>query len=186
MLGLIKRIDGSTQVDVHDTLTLPYELRIRGRLKAVTDSGLDVGLFLDRGPVLRHGDLLQASSGEIIQVCAADEPVTTAYVEGGLALGRLGYHLGNRHVPLMITTKALYFEPDHVLEAMLNQLGLHTQAVQAPFEPETGAYKGNQGGHSHSHGHSHHGHSHHGHSHHGHSHHGHDHDHSHTHGNSHD
>jgi urease accessory protein len=63
------------------------------------------------------------------------------------------YHLGNRHVPLMITPKALYFEPDHVLEAMLHQLGLHTQAVQAPFEPETGAYKGDLGGHSHSHGH---------------------------------
>ncbi|MEP3561198.1 MAG: urease accessory protein UreE, partial [Marinobacter sp.] len=56
MLELIKRMDRSSDVNAMDTLTLPYELRIRGRLKAVTDSGRDVGLFLDRGPVLRHGD----------------------------------------------------------------------------------------------------------------------------------
>lgn len=102
---------------------------------------------------------------------AANQALIEVTADNGFDLMKGAYHLGNRHVPLMITTKALYFEPDHVLEAMLNQLGLHTQAVQAPFEPETGAYKGNQGGHSHSHGHSHHGH---------------DHDHSHTHGNSHD
>ena len=156
MLELIKRIDGSTQADVHDTLTLPYELRIRGRLKAVTDSGLDVGLFLDRGPVLRHGDLLQASSGEIVQVFAADEPVTTAYVEGGLALGRLGYHLGNRHVSLALGSDEdgrhwVRFPPDHVLEELAVLLGATLSHHQAPFDPESGAYA--QAGREHSHAH---------------------------------
>ena len=174
MLELTQRIDGSTQADVHDTLTLPYELRIRGRLKAVTDSGLDVGLFLDRGPVLRHGDLLQASSGEIIQVCAADEPVTTAYVEGSLALGRLGYHLGNRHVSLALGSDEdgrhwIRFPPDHVLEELAVLLGATLSHHQAPFDPESGAYAqagrehshANEHAHDHSHAHNHaHGHSH--------------------------
>ncbi|MGM8897320.1 MULTISPECIES: urease accessory protein UreE [unclassified Psychrobacter] len=164
MLELIKRIDGNTQADVNDTLTLPYELRIRGRLKAVTDSGLDVGLFLDRGPVLRHGDLLQASSGEIVQVFAADEPVTTAYVESGLALGRLGYHLGNRHVSLALGSDEdgrywVRFPPDHVLEELAVLLGATLSHHQAPFDPESGAYA--QAGREHSHAHEHaHAHSH--------------------------
>jgi urease accessory protein len=162
MLELTQRIARSSPADVHDTLSLPYELRIRGRLKAVTDNGHDVGLFLDRGPVLRHGDLLQAKTGEVIRICAADEPVTTAYIESGLALGRLCYHLGNRHVSLAIGAEAdgrhwVRFPPDHVLEELAVLLGATLSHHQAPFDPESGAYAhaGREHSHSHGHGHSH-------------------------------
>src|SRR5690554_7891031 len=57
MLELIKRITHVDASEIHDNLVLPYELRIRGRLRATTETNLDVGLFLDRGPVLRDGDL---------------------------------------------------------------------------------------------------------------------------------
>ncbi len=196
MFELTKRLDAtnhSNQSAVYDTLTLPYELRIRGRLKASTDKGQEVGLFLDRGPVMRHGDLLEASSGEIIQICAADEPVTTAYVEGALALGRLCYHLGNRHVSLAIGSDTdgrhwVRFPPDHVLEELAELLGATLTHHDAPFDPESGAYaqagrehvhahseNGDQHTHSHNDGHSHdhHTHSHkdeHSHNHHAHSH----------------
>lgn len=175
MLELIKRLDGNTSVDIYDTLTLPYELRIRGRLKAVSDNDRDVGLFLDRGPVLRHGDLLQANSGEVIQVLAADEPVATAYIESGLPLARLCYHLGNRHVSLALGSDEdgrhwVRFPPDHVLEELAVLLGAELVHHEAPFDPESGAYA--QAGREHSHSHSHdHAHSHS---------HSHDHDHSHS------
>ena len=81
---------------------------------------------------------------------AADQTLICVTAEDSFNLMKGAYHLGNRHVPLMITPDALYFEPDHVLESMLQNLGLHTRQVQAPFEPETGAYKG---GHAHSHSH---------------------------------
>ena len=188
MLELTQRMGAGSgaPAEVHDTLTLPYELRIRGRLKAVTDSGRDVGLFLDRGPVLRHGDLLQSSSGEVIRVCAADEPVTTAYIDDGLPLGRLCYHLGNRHVSLALGADAdgrhwVRFPPDHVLEELAVLLGATLNHHQAPFDPESGAYAHAGREQSHAHGHSH-GHSHsHEHSD-GHSHeHSHDNDHNHAH-----
>lgn len=162
MLELTQRIASSSSVDVHDTLSLPYDLRIRGRLKAVTDNGHDVGLFLDRGPVLRHGDLLQAKTGEVIRICAADESVTTAYIDNGLALGRLCYHLGNRHVSLAIGVDAdgrhwVRFPPDHVLEELAVLLGATLNHHQAPFDPESGAYAhaGREQSHSHSHSHGH-------------------------------
>lgn len=172
MLKLTQRIDGNSQAEVHDTLSLPYELRIRGRLKAVTDNGRDVGLFLDRGPVLRHDDLLQADTGELIRIQAADEPVTTAYIADGLPLGRLCYHLGNRHVSLALGVDAdgrhwVRFPPDHVLEELAVLLGATLSHHEAPFDPESGAYAhaGREQSHSHGHGHGH-GHSHdHGHEH---------------------
>lgn len=168
MLALTQRIDANPNAEVYDTLSLPYELRIRGRLKAVTDSGRDVGLFLDRGPVLRDGDLLQANTGELIRICAADEPVTTAFIDSGLPLGRLCYHLGNRHVSLALGADAdgrhwVRFPPDHVLEELAVLLGATLSHHQAPFDPESGAYAqaGREHTHAHGHGYSHgHGHSH--------------------------
>lgn len=185
MLQLTQRLDSSEHptAEVFDTLTLPYELRIRGRLKATTDNDREVGLFLDRGPVLRHGDLLQAESGEIIQVLAADEDVATAYIENGLPLARLCYHLGNRHVSLAIGSDEdgrywVRFPPDHVLEELAELLGAELTHHKAPFDPESGAYAQAGREHAHSHSHSHgHGHGHHHLHDHGHDHHSHDHSH---------
>lgn len=180
MLELTQRVSLVDASEIHDHLTLPYELRQRGRLRARTETGQDVGLFLDRGPVLRDGACLQAESGEVIRIRAADEPVVTAYIEMGLPMARLCYHLGNRHVSLAIgeeiTAKDgsrgwVRFPPDHVLEELAERLGATLVHHQAPFDPEPGAYAQAGQGHAHSHGHSHshsesHSHSHsHGHSH---------------------
>lgn len=162
MLELIKRITNVETTEILDNLTLPYELRMRGRLRATTETSQDVGLFLDRGPVLRDGDLLQAKTGEVIRVRAAEEPVVTARIHGGLPLARLCYHLGNRHVSLAIGEDELgswiRFPPDHVLEELAERLGAVLVRHTAPFDPEPGAYAQAgkaDGGHSHSHGHHH-------------------------------
>ncbi|MCM0613048.1 urease accessory protein UreE [Marinobacter sediminum] len=166
MLELTQRVGPVDTSEIHDHLTLPFELRMRGRLRAKTDTGYDVGLFLDRGPVLREGAFLQAETGEIIRIRAADEPVVTAHIEPGLAMARLCYHLGNRHVSLAIgsddkakggpvdgKTAWVRFPPDHVLEELAEHLGATLEHHRAPFDPEPGAYA--QTGHSHGKGHHH-------------------------------
>jgi urease accessory protein len=168
MLKLIERLGPIEASRASDTLTLPFELRMRGRLKAQTDDGQEVGLFLDRGPVLRDGEGLEADSGEIVIIRAADEPVVTARIEAGLPLAKLCYHLGNRHVALAIGADGeggwVRFPPDHVLEELAERLGAAIHHHQAPFDPEPGAYshKGHaQAGHAHGHSHEHsHGHAH--------------------------
>lgn len=186
MLKLIERLGPIASEQASDSVTLPFEQRCRGRLKATSDSGRELGLFLDRGPVLRDGEGLRAESGDVVCVRAADEPVVTARIDGTLALARLCYHLGNRHVSLAIGSDEdpstsqgwVRFPPDHVLEELAERLGATLEHHQAPFDPEPGAYSQGEGhSHSHSHGHVHeHGHAH------GHSHsHGHDHEHSHAH-----
>ncbi|PKG36176.1 MULTISPECIES: urease accessory protein UreE [Psychrobacter] len=142
-------------------LYLDFDTRQRSRFKAETQHQEAVGVDLPRTETIKNGSVLADNQGNLIQIMAAKQALIEVTADNSFDLMKGAYHLGNRHVPLMITPKALYFEPDHVLEAMLNQLRLRTQAVQAPFEPETGAYKGNHGGHSHGHDHSHrHGHSH--------------------------
>jgi urease accessory protein len=153
MLKLTERLGPIEASQADDTLTLSYELRIRGRLKAESDSGRELGLFLDRGPVLRDGEGLRAENGEVVRVHAAVEPVVTARIAAGLPLARLAYHLGNRHVQLVLGEDKeggfVRFPPDHVLEELATLLGATLVHHQAPFDPESGAYS--QAGHSHGH-----------------------------------
>jgi len=127
-------------VTAQTTLSLPFELRQKSRLKANLDSGEEVGLMLPRGHVLRGGDCLKAENGMIIQLAAAKEAVSTVTAPDALTLQRACYHLGNRHVPLQITENWIRYLEDHVLDDMVISLGLLVTHEMAPFEPEIGAY----------------------------------------------
>ena len=137
------------------TLTLPFASRCRSRLRATLDDGREAALYLERGMVLRNGDLLGGPQGIVVQVRAADETVSTVLAEDPRALARAAYHLGNRHVALQVGHGWLRYLHDPVLERMVCALGLAVRTERAPFEPEAGAYGGGQiagHGHAHSHG----------------------------------
>lgn len=152
VLKIQERLE-NTNSESQATLTLPFELRQKSRLKATLDNGIEVGLMLQRGGLLRGGDLLRAEDGVIIKVVAAAESVSKVTHNDSLMLMRASYHLGNRHVPLQITKEYLCYTHDHVLDEMVKGLGLQVECIMAPFEPEGGAYGG---GHKHSHDEDHH------------------------------
>ena len=106
------------------TLTLPFEQRQKSRLRTRMDSGEEVGLFLPRGTVLRHGDRLRAADGRVVEVRAAPETVSTGRTDDPLRLARAAYHLGNRHVALQLGPGWLRYLHDHVLDGMVQELGL--------------------------------------------------------------
>jgi urease accessory protein len=101
-------------------------------------------VFLQRGRVVRGGDVLVAEDGSLIRVEAAAQPVlrVTHCADHGspFDLIRAAYHLGNRHVPIELQPGHLQIEPDHVLAEMLRAMHLIVNALDAPFEPEAGAY----------------------------------------------
>jgi urease accessory protein len=115
-----------------------------------------VGVFLPRGTVVRGGDVLIAEDGSLIRVQAAPQSVlriTACTAHGSpFDLTRAAYHLGNRHVPIELRPDYLQIEPDHVLADMLRAMHLIVNPVDAPFEPESGAYS-SHGAHSHAHAH---------------------------------
>lgn len=155
MLELRERVEDSQAADL--TLTLPFDDRQRSRQRVTLSSGEPALLGLPRGGVLRGGDLLRLSDGRVVAVVAAPESVSTARSGVPRALLRAAYHLGNRHVPLEIGEGYVRYLHDHVLDAMLRDLGLAVSAEQAPFEPEGGAYASARGGAAHQHHHHHHG-----------------------------
>ena len=152
MLKLIAILPNTQSLSAAQTLTLPYERRIISRQRVTLDNGNEAGLFLPRGSQLTHGTYIKADSGELVKIEAASETVSTLYCDDPLLMARACYHLGNRHVPLQIDLGRIRYLHDHVLDDMLQGLGLPVIVEQAPFEPEAGAYSTS---HAHSHAHSH-------------------------------
>jgi urease accessory protein len=125
----------------HDAeLVLPFEQRQKSRLRTVLASGEEIGLFLDRGSILRGGDCLRGVDGRVVRVVAADESLMEARGDDVGILARAAYHLGNRHTPVQVGDGWLRFAADHVLGEMVRGLGAEVATLQAAFEPEAGAY----------------------------------------------
>jgi len=128
--------------EVKHTIVLDYDQRTKGRLRTITTDGDDIGLFLERGKVLRDGDYLLTSDDNLVRVVAADEALVEARCDDWLTFAKCCYHLGNRHVPIQVEHLMLRMRPDYILEDMLNQLGMSVAKVNSGFNPEQGAYAG--------------------------------------------
>jgi len=151
MYEVYERMDHVHDIAIDDRLELDHLQREKGRFKAISQSGAEVRVFLDRGHTLQIGEILKSQCGQHITVIGAEEPVVTARCDDWEIFSRACYHLGNRHVKLQVGKKWLRITPDHVLEELLTGLGLSTQREVAVFLPESGAYSSSSHVHSHSH-----------------------------------
>jgi urease accessory protein len=178
-----------------DAVVLDFDDRHRRRMAMQGTRGLEFLLDLEHAVALRGGDALVLDDGRLVEVVAAPEPLVEIRGADPHHLIRVAWHLGNRHLPTQIMPKGLRIRRDHVIEAMVRGLGARVTEIEAPFDPEGGAYADAGAGH-HGPGHADHGHEKHadekhahdhsGHDHHAHGHAGHDHSHDHHHGGDHD
>lgn len=138
---LPENIDSNPQETLADSLYLSFDMRQRGRFKATSERGVEVGVVLsERGKVLADGQILYSECGHFFRVKAEAEELIKASTDDWQCFSKACYHLGNRHVPLQIDEHVLYFKPDHVLEDMIHSLGLITESCKHAFNPESGAY----------------------------------------------
>jgi urease accessory protein len=130
-----------------DTVTLPFLDRHRRRIRLVADSGTPFLLDLARAQHITEGDGLELDNGGYIRVRSAAEPVIEIAADGPGELLRIAWHLGNRHLPLQALEGRLRIRADHVIAAMVEGLGGHITRLDAPFDPEIGAYAAAAHGH---------------------------------------
>lgn len=138
---------------------LDWDDRQKSRLEALTSAGTPLAIILERGRVMRGGDVLLDAEGRLVLVKA--KPQAVMVVKPCAAhgsphdLARAAYHLGNRHVPVDVRVGQLRFEPDHVLADMLRGLHFDVEEALLDFEPESGAYHRHDDGHLHAAAHDH-------------------------------
>jgi urease accessory protein len=123
-----------------DTVVLDFDDRHRRRMAMTGTRGLEFLLDLENAVALRGGDALVLEDGRLIEVVAAAEPLIEIRGADPLHLVRIAWHLGNRHLPTQIMPKGLRIRRDHVNEAMVKGLGARIIEIEAPFDPEGGAY----------------------------------------------
>lgn len=133
------------------TVSLDWDVRQKSRFQTEDSNGCVLSVFLQRGHVVRGGDVLIADDGSLIKVQAAPQTllrITACTAHGSpFDLTRAAYHLGNRHVPIELQPDHLKIEPDSVLADMLRSMHLIVNTVEEAFEPEGGAYSTHHGHH---------------------------------------
>ncbi len=143
-----------------DTVILDYAQRSTQKITVTGVKGGAIEIDLHQPARLRTDDLLLLEDGSLVEVVAAPEPLIEARAADVAALSRLAWHLGDRHILLQVLPSRIRARRDDAIEALLKSLGAKTTAIEAPFEPEGGAYASSHG-HSHAHpGHGHHDHDH--------------------------
>ena len=152
MLEIYERLGTQGNYPPDTRVILTHEQRDRGRLRVFSPEGEEVRIFLKRGSPLLLGETLRTQCGRYVLVEGAIEAVAVARCDDWQTFARACYHLGNRHVKVQVGERLLRILPDHVLEDMLQQLGLVIEHSQHVFVPESGAYSGaghGHGGHGH-------------------------------------
>jgi urease accessory protein len=144
---------GSWSEEPADAVVLDYDDRHRRRVAMTGVRGLAFLLDLPEAVMLRGGDGLALDDGRIVEVVAAPEELAEIRAADPAALARLAWHLGNRHLPTELLKKSLRIRRDHVIEDMARRLGAEVTAIEAPFNPEGGAYVAAAAAHDHDHAH---------------------------------
>jgi urease accessory protein len=141
-----------------DSVRLDHDQRTRRRMVYTTQGGRPILLDMLRPVRLRDGDLLRIEDGSLVRVDATDEALIEIHAHSTAELVRIAWHLGNRHLPTQLLPGpdggVIRIRQDHVIADMVLGLGGHCAPVQAPFDPEGGAYEGG-GGQHHAHDHEH-------------------------------
>ncbi|OTG79705.1 urease accessory protein UreE [Acinetobacter sp. ANC 5054] len=139
-----ERLEANVVQENVAVIELTFDTRQKSRFRATLFDGHEIGADLPRTGILRHGSFIATPQGDVLRVDAKPEKLMKIEANNSFDSLKAAYHLGNRHVPLMLTPTALYFEPDHVLAEMIIGLGLTVEETLHPFEPESGAYAQHQ------------------------------------------
>jgi len=126
--------------DAIDTVLLDFDQRHRRRCLLHTEAGQEVLLDLPKAVRLRQDDGLVLPDGGIVRVCARPEPLLQISARDPRALMRVAWHLGNRHLPVQFSWPYIRIRADQVIADMVQGLGCDVFPVEAPFDPEAGAY----------------------------------------------
>ncbi|MGI8527346.1 MAG: urease accessory protein UreE [Pseudolabrys sp.] len=123
-----------------DFVVLDAQDRHRRRAVLVGEHGATYLLDLPKPAQLRDGDGLLLEDGFVVRVSGKPEALIEIAAASPRELARIAWHIGNRHIDVQLSGGMLRIRRDHVLEDMLRKLGATLSFIEAPFDPESGAY----------------------------------------------
>jgi urease accessory protein len=138
---------------ITDTLLLNLEQRRSHSGHVFTGNGMCIELDLEAPVWLRTDDALVLEDGRLIEIVAEAEPLLEVRAKDLSALAFIAWALGDRHVPVQILGNRLRVRRDPTVRALLLDLAAKVTEIEAPFDPEGGAYSAAAGDRGHDHPH---------------------------------
>jgi urease accessory protein len=131
---------GGDRPPVRDTLLLSHDERRApgGTLTALRGTIVDIALPV--GTRLEHEDCLLLDDGSAVEVVARPEPLLEVRTADLATLARAAWLLGDHHIPVEIHARYLRVLRTESASAALRALAVTPREIEAPFEPEGGAY----------------------------------------------
>jgi urease accessory protein len=126
--------------EARDEVAFDHDRRHRRRMSFATAGGLAILLDLREAIAARDGDAYVLEDGGFIRILATPEPLLDVTADPD-TLARLAWHIGNRHLPAQFRPGGVRILDDHVIAEMLAGLGATVTRLDAPFDPEPGAYQ---------------------------------------------
>jgi len=123
----------------------------RGRIRKKTDLGTDIGLVLDSGTRLHHGDVIVSNLKKFIVIEQLPEKVISIKIknlkDNPSRTVTLGHIIGNRHKPIVINDDVLSFpiQADSEVEVFKKLLSgimnnLELKVEEQIFQPQHRMY----------------------------------------------
>lgn len=136
----IARVPDAGGRSIRDTLLLAHQERKNpsGVISALRGTAIEFAL--PRGMMLRHDDLLLLDDGGLVEIVARPEPLIEIRADNVTMLARAAWLLGDHHIPAELTERRLRTRRSEAVAALLKPLALKLADIEAPFEPEGGAY----------------------------------------------
>ena len=108
--NLVKKIQEAKQHGTFRRLLLSRIEMEKSRLRKKTEDGFDIGLVLEPGKRLRHGDIILESSETILIEQLPEKILTVKFKDSNPELLLLvGHIIGNRHRPISINNETISF-----------------------------------------------------------------------------
>lgn len=136
----VRRAGQWPKLEMRDEVAFDHDQRYRRRMRFTATGGADVLLDLAEAVQARDGDAYELAEGGFIRVRAVAEPLLEVTAKDADTLTVLAWHIGNRHLAAQFLPGRMRLLDDHVIAAMLTQLGGTVVRLNAPFDPESGAY----------------------------------------------
>ena len=128
------------EAQIRDTLLLGHEQRHAPRGIVTGLRGTAVELVLPAGVHLHHDDCLMLDDGGAVEIVARPESLLEVRTDDLATLARAAWLLGDHHIPVEIHARYLRVLHTDSAEGPLHNLDVTVRRIEAPFEPEGGAY----------------------------------------------
>lgn len=125
-----------------DTLLLNFEQRQRPEGTHTALRGARIEMALAQSVRLQTDDRLILDDDTLIEIVARPEPLYEVRAASSSDLARIAWMLGDRHLPVDISERRLRVRRDPAVSVLLSDATVRIVAIDAPFEPEGGAYAG--------------------------------------------